>query len=62
MSISHASSQSERQRPSRNWITDTLIVAGILAFGYFAVTMETGRQQASSPTRQAAQSPLDLLR
>ena len=62
MSTSHASSHTSRQRPARNWITDTLIVAGILAFGYFAFAMETGRQQASSPTQQAAESPLELLR
>ncbi len=62
MSISHASSRTNRQRPSRNWVTDTLIVAGILAFGYFAVMMETGRQQSSAPAEQAAESPLELLR
>ena len=62
MSTSHASPHANRQRPARNWITDTLIVAGILAFGYFAFAMETGRQQAASPTEPAAQSPLELLR
>lgn len=62
MSISHPDLHAEPQRPSRNWITDTLIVAGILAFSYFAVVLESGRQQSPAPTEQAAQSPLTLLR
>lgn len=60
MSITHAKSHSDRQPQSRNWIADTLIVAGILVFGYFAVTIEAARQQGLSHTEQAA-TPLELL-
>lgn len=28
-------------RRSRNWVAETLVVLGILAFGYFALTMQT---------------------
>lgn len=60
MSTPHAKSHADPQRTSRNWIADTLIVAGILAFGYFAITIETARQQGPGNAQQA--SPLELLR
>lgn len=61
MSTIQARSRVETQRPSRNWIAETLIVAGILAFGYFAVMLEDSSMlwhvangQAGSLTAQSA--------
>ena len=63
MTVSHAKSRPAPQRTSRNGIADTLVVAGILAFGYFAVTIETTRQQGlKSAAPATVESPLELLR
>ncbi|MHB1103610.1 MAG: hypothetical protein ACYC0C_12735 [Devosia sp.] len=60
MSISHAKSHTDPQRLSRNWLADTLIVAGILAFGYFAIMLETSPQPWSGTTQQMSDFPLEL--
>lgn len=60
MSASQAKPDSDPQRGPRNWIADTLIVAGVLAFGYFAVSIEAGRQHGGAAPGPA--SPLELLR
>lgn len=45
-------------RPERNWALEVLVVAGVLAFGYFAVMLQsqpTGfADQALEPTVEAA--------
>jgi len=60
MSILQAKSPTDTQRSSRNWITETLIVAGILAFGYFAIVLETSPQPWSGANAQISDFPLDL--
>jgi len=62
MSILQTRSPTDSLRPSRNWIAESLIVAGVLAFGYFAVMLETAPQPWSSVPRQASDQPLELLR
>lgn len=62
MSILQAHSPIEPQGQSRNWIAETLVVAGILAFGYFAITLEAARKPAPGPIEQAEELPRDLLR
>lgn len=49
----------DTQRPYRNWIAETLVVAGILAFGYFAIMLETS--QPWSTNRLASDAPQELL-
>ena len=45
-------------KPERNWALEVLIVAGVLAFGYFAVMLQsqpTGfADQALAPTVEAS--------
>lgn len=60
MSILQAKSPADPQRPSRNWIAETLIVAGILAFGYFAIMLETSPQPWSGAAQQMSDFPLEL--
>ena len=54
MSILQAKSSGDAQRP-RNWIAETLIVAGILAFGYFALMLETTPQPWSGAVQEAGE-------
>lgn len=54
-------SRTDLQRP-RNWIAETVVVAGIVAFGYFAVTLEAAHRQGHTQPEPAFSSPLDLLR
>ena len=44
-------------RPSfpRLWIRETLVVLGVLAFGYFAVFIDTSPLQRSPATEQSAE-------
>ena len=53
-----APSTNGRPRTQRLWIVETLVVLGVLAFGYFAVTMDGARWL--SP-QAPAEAPLDPL-
>lgn len=48
MSTSQAKSSTDPQRAVRNWMAETLVVAGILAFGYFAIMLETSSWSGTS--------------
>ena len=37
------------RRTPRLWIVETLVVLGVLAFGYFAVTLDAARVGAPTP-------------
>jgi hypothetical protein len=41
MTTLEANRTSELHRAPRLWIVETLVVLGVIAFGYFAVTMDT---------------------
>lgn len=56
MSILEANSPIDPQHPSRNWIAETLVIAGILAFGYFALMLETAPQPWAGTASPAEQS------
>lgn len=56
MSILQAHSPIDPQRPSRNWIAETLVVAGILAFGYFTLMLKTAPQPWAGTASPAEQS------
>ena len=62
MSILQARSPIDPQRPSRNWIAESLIVAGILAFGYFAMMLETTPQLWASAAPQPAEPAAEFSR
>lgn len=59
MSILQAKFPNDPQRPARNWIAETLVVAGILAFGYFAIMLETSPQPWSAARQQASEISLE---
>lgn len=41
MSTLQSETSTETDRPERNWATEVLIVAGIVAFGYFVVMFQS---------------------
>jgi hypothetical protein len=47
-----------RSRAPRLWIVGTLVVLGVLAFGYFAVTLDASRWMAP---QVPAESSIDSL-
>lgn len=59
----YEANSSVRQRAPRLWIIEFLIVVGVLAFGYFAITMDsslfTGKPAAQA---QPAADPFAALR
>jgi hypothetical protein len=54
MSTYEADHTSGQRRSQRLWIVETLVVLGVLAFGYFAVTMD-------SSLFGAAPAPVEVL-
>ena len=42
-------SETRPDRPARSWLLETMVVLGILAFGYFAITLESGSQSSPPP-------------
>lgn len=49
-------------RSQRNWIADTLVVLGVVAFGLFVLTLEGQFKLFSGPQQQAVELPYDLTR
>lgn len=48
-------------RRARLWIVETLVVLGVLAFGYFALALDTARLTDSTPG-EAATPIADFVR
>ena len=48
-------------RSRRNWVTETLVVAGIVAFGLFVLVLE-GQFNPLAQPRTAVDLPFDLTR
>lgn len=59
MSILQSKFPNDPQRPARNWIAETLVVAGILAFGYFAMMLETSPQRWSAAPQQTVEMAVE---
>lgn len=50
----------QQRRPQRLWLVETLIVLGVLAFGYFAITMDSSLF-TGQPVNQQPMSPIEEL-
>jgi hypothetical protein len=50
MSTYEANHVTTTKRPPRLWIVESLIVLGVLAFGYFAVTLDASRWTGTPPS------------
>lgn len=63
MSLFQAHPTSSSTRAPRLWIAETLVVLGVLAFGYFAVTLD-GASWSGKPAAPASTDTLleDLAR
>lgn len=61
MSSFGLSSPSARTRPQRQWLLETLVVLGVLAFGYFAVTVDATAMMSDAVVEDAADPFADLL-
>lgn len=48
-------------RSQRNWVAETLVVLGIVAFGLFALTIE-GQLQLFGQPQGGVELPYDLVR
>jgi hypothetical protein len=48
------------QRRTRLWIVETLVVLGVLAFGYFALTLDAAR--IGAPPVETADPLVELIR
>jgi hypothetical protein len=48
-------------RPQRNWVAETLVVLGIVAFGLFVLTLEGHFSPLAQP-QNAVELPFDLTR
>ncbi len=44
-------SETRQDRPARSWILETMVVLGILAFGYFATTFDKGARTVAAPAQ-----------
>ena len=51
-----------RQRPSRLWIVETVVVLGVLAFGYFAVTLDAAPWSGAPAPVESLNALLELSR
>lgn len=61
MRTAHAHHQAHAPRPQRNWIAETLVVLGIVAFGLFVLALE-GHSIPLSGEQSAVALPFDLAR
>lgn len=50
------------QRTTRLWIVETLIVLGIVGFGYFALTLDAARWSAATSPAQSFDPIAELTR
>lgn len=48
-------------RPQRNWVAETLVVLGIVAFGLFVLVLE-GHFNLFAPPQNTVELPFDLTR
>ena len=51
-----------RPRAGRLWVVETLVVIGVLAFGYFAVTLDASHWAGSVPAETSIDPLLELTR
>ena len=54
----HVQAPAGRPRTPRLWIVETLVVLGVLAFGYFAVTLDGARWIAQPIPAESSIDPL----
>lgn len=57
-----ANEASGTERPARLWIIETLVVLGVLGFGYFAVTMDASIFGLASAPAELTDPLIELLR
>ena len=63
MSIYEAHQTDDRRlRTPRLWLVETLVVLGVLAFGYFAVTVDSSPWIGDSVQAETADPLLSLVR
>lgn len=49
MNSIHANHSDAPKRTPRPWIIETLVVLGVLGFGYFAMTLDSSRWMPGAP-------------
>jgi hypothetical protein len=54
MSLFQPGTRTVADRPTRNWLLETLVVLGILGFGYFAIMLESAPRPLSEATAAEA--------
>jgi hypothetical protein len=54
----HLEAPAGRPRAQRLWIVETLVVLGVLAFGYFAVTLDASNWGTAPVPAEASIDPL----
>jgi len=57
----HADPTLSTPRPQRNWVAETLVVLGIVAFGLFVLSLE-GQLHLLTQPQSAVALPFDLTR
>ncbi|HHY48256.1 MAG TPA: hypothetical protein GYA10_00680 [Alphaproteobacteria bacterium] len=62
MSTFEAHSVPAEKRAPRLWIVETLVVLGVLGFGYFAITLDTSRWTGAQPQPEPVHPLVELVR
>lgn len=62
MRTADVNNQLSSPRPQRNWIAETLVVLGIVAFGLFVLALEGQLNLLVQPQQNAVELPFDLTR
>jgi hypothetical protein len=62
MSAYDAGQTSEPRSRTRNWVVETLVVLGIVGFGYFALTMDDLNPGDTASLERPANALLELVR
>jgi hypothetical protein len=61
MRLANANQPIRQPRSPRNWVAETLVVLGIVAFGLFVLALEGNFNPLAQP-RTAVELPFDLTR